>query len=111
MDTALLCIFKRLSPAMLLRVSAVCKQWNTIAKTEELWLAALAREAKPQPGCDVRQSYVLNYKVYATYIAERNTTAKKLYIKRRRAQFRQMEYAKRGSTARFRVFPVFPVFP
>jgi hypothetical protein len=105
MDTALLLVFKRLSPAMLLRISAVCKQWNVVAKTEELWLTALAREAKPQPGCSAHQSYVMNYKVYMAYIAERKTNAKKLYIKRRRAQFKQMEYTKRGSTARFRVFP------
>lgn len=104
MDTALQLVFKRLPPAMLLRVSAVCKLWNTVAKTEELWLAALAREAKPQPGYSMRDSYAINYKVYMSYIAERKTTAKKLYVKRRRAQFRQMENVKKGSSDRFRIF-------
>jgi hypothetical protein len=39
-----------------------------------------------------------------SYIAERKTTAKKLYVKRRRAQFRQMENVKKGSSDRFRIF-------
>lgn len=105
METALLLVFKRLSPAMLLRIMAVCKQWNAIASNEELWLSALARESKQQPGCSVYESYMLNYKTSLAFIRERKITAKKLYVKRRRSQFRQMEYTKKGSTLNFRIFP------
>lgn len=105
METALLLVFKRLSPAMLLRITAVCKQWNTIVSNEELWLSALARESKRQPGCSVHESYILNYKTCLAFVREKRITAKKLYIKRRKSQFKQMEYTKKGSTANFRIFP------
>lgn len=108
MDSALLSVFKYLSPGMLLRVGAVCKLWYDAANDDELWILILAREAKCIPGYNKLESLHMNIRIFRNLVNKKERKksyyAKKLYLSRRKKEFKFMELAKPGSTKKFKVF-------
>ncbi len=107
MDSALFLVFRFLTPGMLLRAGAVCKEWCAVANDDELWIIILARESKQIPGYSQIDSFHINVKINRNIVNKKKNKqyyAKKLYLTKRKREFRNMELTKPGSTASYRIF-------
>jgi hypothetical protein len=104
MEVGLIHVCKRLPVGMLLRMMTVCKKWRKIIRRDEIWLLVLAREAKPLPGLSRQESISVNYKIYSVKVKNERRSARKIYMKNRRLEFKMMELRKPGSTEKYRIF-------
>ena len=107
-------ICAHLPTGMILRCSAVCKNWHRLSQSDDLWIIIMKYELKGENGLSLRKNMALNQKIIMIWKKEFNekygsANVKDVYMRMRREQIRIASKGNRIYRDRMRIFAPGPV--
>ena len=99
-----------LPTGMILRCAAVCKHWNELAKSDDLWIMILGVELQQESGLSEYNNIKLNREIAIIWKAEfqknhKDALVKDVYMKLRRDKIKWAIQTKPGYKQRMMIFP------
>jgi hypothetical protein len=105
-------IFSYLHGGMILRCGAVCQNWKEACDDDYLWLMILGTEYEFAEGLNFEENVKLNKKFARKWRKKNGTSAKHMYVTKRRADFYQKKLSStltREQLQRMKVFPLYTI--